>query len=88
MTESYGFAGWMNVHGVDFRILGHLDVDQIGPAMRQRLFQRRAKRCRRCHARRTDAEGFRELDEIRIDQVGGHHAAVETLAIWSRRTLP
>src|SRR5665647_1504022 len=64
-----------------FGIPGHFDVDQIGAAMRQRLFQRGAESLRRRHARRADAEGFREFDKIRIDEVGRHHAALEALAL-------
>jgi hypothetical protein len=36
---------------------------------------------RRGHARSANAKGFRELDEIRIDEVGRHHAAVKTFAL-------
>ena len=65
--------------GAGFGAGRHFDVDQIRPAMRQRLFQRAAESVRRGYARGADAEGFCELDEIRIDQVGRHHAAIETL---------
>src|SRR5882724_7435602 len=67
--------------GRGLRIPGHLDDDKCGPAMRQGLFQRGAEMVGRSHAARRHAEGFRELDEIRIDEVGRHHAAVETLAL-------
>ena len=71
----------MNAHGLDFRIRRHLHRDHVGPAIGQRLFQRGTEMIRRGDARRANAEGFRELDEIRIDQVGRHHAAVKTFAL-------
>jgi hypothetical protein len=49
--------------------------------MGQRLFQRGTEVNGRGHAAGRYAEGFRELDEIWIDQIGGHHPAVETLAL-------
>src|SRR5471032_1627448 len=47
--------------------------------MRQAFLQRGAESVRRRYARRSNAEGLGELDEIRIDQVGRYHAAIETL---------
>src|SRR5213080_3222947 len=75
----------LRLHGVNERPWarlgagGHLDVDQIRPAMRKRLFQRGAESGRSGDARGGDAEGFGELHKIRVDQVGGYHAAVEAL---------
>ena len=49
--------------------------------MGQRLFQRRPEMIRCGDAACRYAEGFRKLDEIRVDEVGGHHAAVEAGAL-------
>src|SRR5260370_1862115 len=62
-------------------ILRYFDGDEVGPAVRQRFLQRRAKGLRRCHADSANAEGFRKLDEIRIDEVSCHHAPPATLAL-------
>src|SRR5450631_9233 len=52
----------------DLGIPGHFDVDEVGPAMRQRFFQRGPKCFGRGHACRADANGLRKFHEIRIDQ--------------------
>src|SRR5579872_3233514 len=67
--------------GADFGIAGHFDIDQIGTAVLQRLFQRRLEMIRRGNASRADAKRVRELDEIRIDQVGGDETSVKALAL-------
>src|ERR1700728_3471888 len=67
--------------GADFGIPWYLNVDQGGTALRQRLLQRGAEMIRRSDPRGADAEGLRELDKIRIDQVGGHDPAVKTFAL-------
>src|SRR5437764_14029616 len=62
-------------------VLWHLDVDEARSAVRQRLFQGRTKDLRRWHPRRGDAEGFRQLDEVGVAELGRHHPAFKTLAL-------
>src|SRR4029079_19369984 len=49
--------------------------------MRQRLLQRRLEMIGRGDAACRNAEGFRELDEIRVDQIGSDDTAVEARAL-------
>src|SRR5437660_11058957 len=64
-------------------VLGHLDIDQIRPAIRQRLFQCRTKPVRRRHSRAADFAATCNDDDIWIAVARQHYARYAEVALMT-----